>query len=193
MRWAVVLHLRQVLQHQLAQIDFVQQPHRKRPRPNCRVTYFHRVQQLINLFSVLLDKVTGHLLPHELLQFRPLHIAAVLRRGQGQLFGLGRRHRPGRQPLAVAAQRHLKHVQARVEVLNQALAAHVVHYFLGRIERALAFVVFQQVLEYVAQHLRVHGHHLLVGAVFLHREVVRVQKVQKPAPGRVIRVARLVK
>lgn len=59
-----------------------------------------------------------------------------------------------------------------LQVGSQALAAHVLDNLFGCVICALVLVVFQQVLEYSAEHLGIHAHLGVVGGILVDGEVV---------------------
>ena len=70
-------------------------------------------------------------------------------------------------------------VGMRPQILDQALAAHVLHDLLRGVERPLVLVVFEQILEDVPQHFGIDAHLAVVGVVFVDREVVLGEKLDQ--------------
>src|ERR1017187_106735 len=63
--------------------------------------------------------------------------------------------------------------------VNEALLAHILDNGLGGVERALVFVVLQQVFKNLAEHFRVNADLVVVGIVFVNREIVLAEKFQQ--------------
>src|ERR1017187_1691502 len=63
--------------------------------------------------------------------------------------------------------------------VNEALLAHILDNGLGRVERALVFVVLQQVFKNLAEHFRVNADLVVVGVVLVNREIVLAEKFQQ--------------
>ena len=66
----------------------------------------------------------------------------------------------------------------RLEIVNQALLAHILNNRLRSVIGALVFVFFEQIFENVAEHFRVDAYFAIIGIVFIDGEVVLAKKFE---------------